>query len=272
MENGGYVITDANGENFIEYSMEKENFILDTDKKYYYNEPCSIYQKSDEDTMINIHNNEECQITDIDFEISDEIELSKRAAKESAKSIASSISNLRSVKIIEEKGLSNETRLYSYNPDGRCGAVAAAIVLTYYDCYKYNKYVSGNLTSFTGCSLINFLVKNYLGTETYYADLTSGLNRYLKDRGISTRFYKILGKKSTSVFNKVKSYIKKDCPLIIGLTGHPSYEEHWVVGTGYSIVYSNEFGYANVVIVNDGWGNKNVRINNCYVDGAVYIQ
>ena len=32
------IFTDANGENFIEYSMEKENFILDTDKKYYYNE------------------------------------------------------------------------------------------------------------------------------------------------------------------------------------------------------------------------------------------
>lgn len=79
------------------------------------------------------------------------------------------------------------------------------------------------------------------------------------------------GTNSIIVYGKIKSYIQKNRPLIVGLTNHPTYEEHWVVGTGYSIVRSSSLGYANIVIVNDGWGNRGIRVNNVYVDGCLYI-
>ena len=57
---------------------------------------------------------------------------------------------------------------------------------------------------------------------------------------------------------------------IVGLTEHPKYHEHWVVGYGYR--YMN-FASENdcYVTVNDGWGENNVEVNWSYVDHLVFF-
>ena len=60
---------------------------------------------------------------------------------------------------VSSDSISHSTARYSYNPDGRCGSVAGAIVLNYYDRYKSPSYVPNSLESSDECvALINALV------------------------------------------------------------------------------------------------------------------
>lgn len=268
LNNGGYVIVNSDGSDFIEYSLEPTNTQLDNQKKYYYSSPCSLYEKVDDSVIRNSASNDEVALDEVMFEIEPEDTYNKEAAK----ALSTTLVSTNSSTVTEENSISNTTKKYDYNPDGRCGSVAGAIVLRYYNDYVDTKYVASSYETSNGRKLINLLTNNYLGTGTNYTSLKKGLNEYLSDSGISSRFNSLTGINSNGVFSKIKTLIKSNMPLIVGLTQHPTYGEHWVVGTGYSIVDISYSGNQYVVIVNDGWGNTSVRINFSYVDGCLYIK
>lgn len=62
-------------------------------------------------------------------------------------------------------------------------------------------------------------------------------------------------------------------PIILGLTQHPIYREHWTVAYGtYQIMivgYSTEIYY--YYTVNDGWGRDGVQIAQSYTDWFIHL-
>lgn len=268
LNNGGYIIVNSDGSDFIEYSLEETNLELEKKEKYYYNSPCSIYEKIDNSTVENCATNEEIEIEDLDFKI----EQKGSSNQEAATVLATSVVSATATTTVEEKKLSHATKKYDYNYDKRCGSVAGAILLRYYNDYVNTKYVASSYETSDGKKLINLLTNKYLGHGTTYSTLRSGLNQYLSDRGITKKFQVIRGRNSIPVFNKIRSYIKNDRPVIVGLTGNTTYGEHWVVGTGYSLIYNAGIGYGYIVIFNDGLGETNVRLNLYYVDGCQFIE
>lgn len=164
---------------------------------------------------------------------------------------------------------------YSYNPDGRCGSTASAMLLMYYDKVYNDSYVPSYWESSDGVTLINNL-KEYIEPYTrgsVYSALIDGLDRYLNDRGFGKPVYR-------------QSYYSADKPAVVGLTGHRKYKEHWVVGYGkrtyYGVtpnsmpsdlsLFATSANNYSTVIVLDGWGSRGVFIDESYVDGAVYVR
>ncbi len=266
LNSGGYIIVNSNGSDFIEYSLEPSAKPLNTQEKYYYSAPCSIYKKINNDKIENYKSKENMTLDTVNFQI----EPKNICDEKKAAALATTLVSKKSYSVIEEKTLRYSTKKYRYNPDGRCGAVASAIFFRYYNDHVSTKYMADTYETSDGKKFINYLVKYFLGTNTSYSSLKRGLNVYLNSRNISSTVKTLEGKNSSIVFNKIKYIIKKNRPLIIGLTKHPTYDSHWVVGTGYSILHSS-LGYSNIIIANDGWGNTGVRINLYYVDGCLYI-
>lgn len=267
LSTGGYIIVNSDGSDFIEYSLEESEIDLIDNKYYYYNDVLSLHEKVDNQVAENCITGELTEIDDIDFNIKKSGSNNIKNATNLANNVISGLSE----GVFEEKKLKYNTYAYNYNPDGRCGAVAGAILLRYYNDYVSTKYVKSAYETDDGKALINLLTNNYLGTGTTYNGLKNGLNSYLTDANIPYRFRTVQGKNSTNVFNKIREYIKNNKPVIVGLTGSERYGEHWVVGTGYSILYNKTLGFINIVNVNDGWGNRDVNINMSYVDGCQYI-
>ncbi len=279
LQNGGYLITTADGSDFIEYCLYSNNINIDKNKKYYYSSPCSLYIEINNTTIQNCYTKEKHKKNDISFNIQAPRKQNKKAATSLANSFtylstdstSSLITTSSTYSTTDEKKLTNPTKKYKYNPDGRCGSVACAILLRYYNDYVNTNYLASKFETSDGKKLINYLTDNYIKKETTYYQLRTRLNNYLKGIGVSSRLKSIEATNSTTVYNKIKSYIKKNRPLIVGLNNHPKYGCHWVIGTGYSQVYNDVIGYGYSVIVNDGWGNTNVHVNLKYVSGCHYL-
>ena len=114
---------------------------------------------------------------------------------------------------VSSDSISHSTARYSYNPDGRCGSVAGAIVLNYYDRYKSPSYVPNSLESSDGVALINALVAR-MGTSTNYIELKRGLSLYIK------QYYKptTVTANTYSWGDRIRTIIGKNYPCILGLT------------------------------------------------------
>jgi hypothetical protein len=108
--------------------------------------------------------------------------------------------------------------------------------------------------------------------------MKSGMNSYLDSRSLpqNTTYVTKLNIFS-SVWDKMKGCINDNKPCIIGLASHSTYDDHWVVGTGYRI-YESTNNSSELMIdtfyyrINDGWRNTTVYVNSDYVDGVIYIE
>lgn len=253
----GYVIVNADNNEIIEYSENNNKYFLEKDAHYYYGGPL-MYYKTDMTrqfgSIIQLQSQREVSIEDI-------TPLMRGPEADSPGTL--NIDNfLVRTRAVGSDSISHATAKYEYNPDGRCGAVAGAIVLNYYDKYKSQSYVPSSLESSDGVSLINALVER-MGLGTNYAELKNGLSLFIK------QYYKPTTVTATTYSwgDRVKTIIGKDYPCILGLTSHPTYEEHWVVVTGYNFISNNTGTYT----VNDGWGDTGIKINSSYTDGCVDI-
>jgi len=157
--------------------------------------------------------------------------------------------------------LKHGTVKWKYNPDGRCGATAASILLKYYASYKDSRFISSIYVT-TERGFIDYMT-NWIPVAASYDVVTLGLQKYLMNNTTGRPVKSLSGINSTKVYNKVVSYINKDTPVIIGLLEHPGYGNHWAVGTGYD---------SNTVIINDGHGFTNININLKYIDGCIFIE
>lgn len=153
---------------------------------------------------------------------------------------------------------------YSYNPNGICGSTAAAMWLRYMDIYKSNNYVPSYLESSNGISLIKYLTPYIDGSVpgSTATDLLHGLQEYINQQGIN---------KQLSLYSwnasKFKQAISQNIPVLLDLDKEPTYNEHWVVASGYYVYQSPGISF---VIVNDGWGSTGVYINPSYIGRFIY--
>ncbi|WP_354087050.1 C39 family peptidase [Clostridium algidicarnis] len=148
---------------------------------------------------------------------------------------------------------------YSYNPNGICGSTAAAMFLRYWDTWHNGNYVPSNLQTSNGEALIKRLVQYIDGSSP--DELKDGIQSYLRSQGVNDYMYS-----ETYCNYRVQERIDNNKPFILGLTNHPTYNEHWVTAYGYFV----ELGRFKYIIVNNGWGGSGVYINSSYCDYIVY--
>lgn len=157
-------------------------------------------------------------------------------------------------------------RVYSYNPNGICTTTATTIFLMYYDDHINDSYIptayEPNVTEQTTAKYI-FLYINNGNYRSTYSQVINGINNYLKARGFSQSATKVA---KTSV----QSPIGNNRPVIVGLTDHPTYGEHWVVGNGYNR-YVEGASTIYMVVVSDGLGNTGKYVNRDCSDGGIKI-
>ncbi len=147
---------------------------------------------------------------------------------------------------------------YSYNPNGICGSVAAAMYLAYMDTKNDNYVATENETS-DGIKLIQHLVPFIDGSVpgSTSGELYGGMINYLDTRGINDNL--VLENSNDGVFPV--SAVVNDKPYVLGLID----PKHWVTGYGYAIQNGVYFA-----LVNDRHGNTREYINFIQTDFVVY--
>lgn len=267
----GYIIISKTNFDVIEYSTSSCSFNINNKNKYYYNGPLLYYIKSDNNYVTDIKSGEKIHKSDLKSSINNiSIKDSNLQSLIAEKNINSNQYSLSSTPSLYTKKLSGNTRVYSYNPDGRCGSVAASICFAYYYDFIDSRYVDSFLAyDSNGISLINY-VSTFICNSATRTDVVNGMNSYLKAMRLSQN-----AKYSSGMKDNLKTIIENGKPCIIGLTNHPTYKNHWVVATGYQWYPAQNQSYGRYivyVVINDGWGSNNININPLYIDNyAIYI-
>lgn len=270
-----YCITDNTGEEIIEYSTECNPYRINSKNDYYYAGPRSMFSKVDGNTLLSADTGEVLTENQVDFSIqavdrNDEALAESNSAEKNNEFVERAVSSAQKAKILESGKLKYATKKYDYNPDGRCGSVALAIIYRYYNDHVNEAYVAKKYETSDGVALIKLLTNKYLGKGTNYDELQNGGSKYLSARKTNTKLTKKTGLNSQTVYSTIKKKIQTNRPLVVGLLGHKKYGNHWVVGTGYKKTKKSD-KIRSYIVVNDGWGNTNVNINLKYVDGCVRV-
>ncbi len=263
----GYCIVDSFG-NIIECAFDKRKEI--TDEKIYYLSPTVLCSKEN-NNYINIENNNVEKVNE-KSNFGDTINEIAQKYKPTSKDATSNNVIKPILTNANYNKLEGTCRTYKYNPDGRCGSVASAILLMYYNDYIDDYMVLSSYETSDGVSLINLLVPHIEGNDPVNGSVTkevvSGLNWYLRWKGRSEKY---VAKSTTSISQSAyMSIINSGRPAIIDLNKAPTYGEHWVVGYGYDRYIRTDRTYF-YYIVNDGWGSNSVLILSDYVGDAVYL-
>lgn len=262
----GYIIINRYDFSIPEYSLRNSNVFLNSKKKIYYDGPLNYLELSGEE-LIDAKSGMVLSTID-EFKIKSRLEMNdKLSINEKLKKI-DTLMEYKEIYRTETEPivLSHKLETYDYNPDGRCGSVATAILLQYYDNNINESYVPDRYDYENG--LINHLVPYIEGTSmgSTPEELKNGLNDYLDDQNIinPANLY------SYSI-SRIKSKIDSDRPIIVDLNNHSTYNEHWVVAHGYNIVDKIILPDIVTVIVNDGWGNNDINIDPANIGKLVYL-
>ena len=256
---GGYLIYDSQ-ENFVtEFSESEENEIAFDGADYIYAGPRSLY-KIIEGGLFNIQTKEFVNAQE-EFmhgikELENDISV---AVRENEAKIGIEMLSTNATSTI-----SGPLPNYHHNPDGRCGATAAAMLLRWYDIYRNGKYVPSNLESSSGVALIDHLwskMKSSTHSGAYTGVVYVEMMNYINTQGIS-HAGGIDVYSNEYVIGRVDSY---GTPFLLNVLNHPKYENHFVTGYGY---YSDSTGF--YPIVNDGWGNRNIKIHSNYAHQIIW--
>ncbi len=261
----GYFITDSTKQVVVEYS-EELTINIDSSAELFYGGPLRYYFKEN-DLYYEYHTK---QVVSADI-LAKEVNCFKATTATAITDFSynNAMDTLGQARSIYANRINRSFKTFSINDDGRCGSVAAAILLCYYNDYGYSGLVPSiyynNEIYFT-----NYLFPHIEGTTwgSDTPDLVSGLNWYLGTWGYSS----VLTATSISngSFTIYENKINSNIPVILDLDAEPTYGEHWVVGYGYSYEYTNYM--SNIfAVVDDGWGNLGVYINWQYVDDFVFL-
>lgn len=259
----GYVVEDAEHEIIVEFSFSN-SVDFSANSKLYYGGPTVFYQNVS-DKFYNLKSG---------AILSDDEANSISATFVETTNLLSNTANLNSTARANKPPYSideDEFQLYDYNPDGRCGSVAAAILLAYYNDNGYTDLVADshyeNDVAFT-----NYLYSHIEGLDnisgSYPADVASGLNWYLEKKDFDSD---LAAYYMSEDFPTYISKIDSGDPVCLLMNDEPNYNNHWVVGYGYDydqiIIRYNRFA-----IVNDGWGDVDININWDYIVSLVYLK
>ncbi|MDE6254477.1 MAG: C39 family peptidase [Lachnospiraceae bacterium] len=302
----GYMILDSEC-NVVEFSYQNSiDDFEDSDTDCYYGGPGNYYveDECDSDMLINISSDEKLEKDEIeDFEICEEIDIKENTGivnrgSASAKGSATitlpdgirysdgrttytdKIYNTLTLK--SKASLPYHTRYFSYNTEGTCGSTAAAIFTYYYYDHVAKSYIKSNKYKKSQEEFVEAykeLLKDE-GKGTKYRDVKNGINKYLKSIGKKQNCtYITKWNLLSTIISKIKNRINHKRPCIVGLTGEPRFNEHWVVGIGYASYYGingRSRGYVNFIKVNSGNGysfsGSVVYVNYKYVDCAIYLE
>lgn len=266
----GYVI--FSDSEVIECSHTTE-YPINNEKNYYFG-PLQIFKKTDSSHYLNLISSE--TLSDDNVRIIDNEFKSKKDEQVSEKSkLNSALSRTITPYALSEHNLPYAPRTYNYNPDGRCGSLALAITLMYYDDHIDSNVVPSWISGAdSNGKYFSDLIKPHLenidgqpGSSTT-AELQSGANWYFSYRGISSQYSAM--RVDNAAFSTYRARINANRPVIVDLNSHPTYKEHWVVGYGY---YYQSTGTSErcLIIANDGWGNNGREISYSYVGNLVYF-
>ncbi len=264
----GYI---AYNENDIFEMSTEASYPIDLNNDIYYFGPLQVYQKKN-NSYVNLLSNESYisnELVSVNETFSETISNTTVAC--SAIEASESITPYAVV----EGGLPYDTRVYTYNPDYRCGSLALAITLMYYDdhvdSYMVPNWIANADT--TGEYFVNLLCPHIEELNTSYqgsksGDVASGCNWYFRYRGVSDQYSAAITYGTT--YSEYRSLIDADKPVMVLLNNNPTYNNHWVVGTGY---YNQHTGNTSrqLIVVNDGWGAVGREINFSYVVNTVHI-
>lgn len=250
--NGGYIIINLDDYRITEFSPKNFNkFIVDRNKKYFYNGPLAYFEESNSDII-------DCKTKEKVGTINDLKNITYPV--KSSKNIFENLSvNLSSNDEIYT--LKNKLPNYDYNADNRCTVTATTMLLAYYSQYwtNCNDYVSPyNLKheeDFSNELLYCITGKNQVENGGISLSLVpDGINKYLTNYQHAANIMKfsyINYFDINNYRNLVKNIIQEDKPIILSLVGEKPYGNHTVTAWGYCNISNNEF-----FMINDGWGRN----------------
>ena len=261
----GYVVIESKNDLIVEYSFSTSYPYIENEINYY-NGPLQYYIL-DNGGYKHTHTG---QIIDEQHYRASRIRFERIAKQSSSSFFDQSLLHNRSP---YSYSLSTALRTFDYNNDGRCGSVAVAILLAYYDdVYDPSMVSSYLLSDSTGQIFTDYLkphiedLDNIPGSST--ADVAAGLHWYFSVNNLYSTYSAITGLAGYISFTTYKNCINIGRPVILDLDDHPTYGEHWVVGHGYdTFTNSNQ----NFAIVNNGWGNNGMYINWSYIGDIIYL-
>ena len=253
---GGYIIVNLNDLSIPEWSPSKENPFLNCSYPIY-NGPLNYYYKQS-GTVLTLYDNEVLDLSKLTYIYSVEKSIDLNQQLTSLERI-NYTDQVRAP--VVEKYITGDLQTWSVDW-AYCGTIASAICMRYFYDYVSTNYVSSN--SISQNSLIT-LMQNYVGDGYYYSTIVNGLNSYFRNKNVTNTAVET----SSLNFTTVKQSIIRNRPIIIGVTGHPTYEEHWIIAHGY--FESTVDG--KYLIVNDGWGNNDVWLypSAQYYDGSIHF-
>lgn len=243
------------------------------DGQNYYFGPLQIFSKTDASHYLNLISLEsvsDCDVEIIDYTFKDKKAEQIRNKAELNLASGGSITPFA----VNEHNLPYTPRTYSYNNDGRCGSIALAITLMYYDDHIDSNVVPSWIAGAdSNGKYFSDLLKPHLedidgqyGSTT--AEMQSGANWYFAYRGISSQYNAT--RVTNATFTTYKARISANRPVMVDLNAHPMYNKHWVVGYGY-YYQSSGTSERRLIIANDGWGSNGREINYSYVGDLVYF-
>lgn len=269
IEDGGYIIINVKNYKVPEFSPENDNKFIDSEIEKYYYGGVLTYLKASEDELIDTATNQPMG-TLSQLKAQKKLPFDTTIPDETPQIQAMSGNT-------EEFFLNGTLETYSHNPNGICGSVASAIYLRYFDEHHNSNYVPAELDSSTEVELIRALIPYIDGRQALDEKqrggsspekLRSGLQRFLRDHGVSDSIYC----SNSNRLNRVKERISNNKPFIVDLDRHPTYKEHWVIAHGYvtDSVIGSSVRKLTYIIVNDGWGSNNIYVDMDYVNYLVW--
>lgn len=279
-ESCGYLIYDTNSV-VIEFSETASSPYYDCDQICYYAGPLSYYVKANNGKYEDINSNE--LLFDYEFENMSECYEEKIGTIDNEYETYSLYSdNSSNHQMFTVGELPHSTRLLDYNNSGACGSLAATIMMCYYHDYINSNYLYSKYSD-NDYNLYQFLI-DYI--ETSYSEgggETTGSNIYSLAYGLQAAMPKISSRSNVNVTYQKDAYdniwsrvtaqiVAKKTPSCLSIHSHPIYGNHWVVAIGSTQLIVNGSVSHKYFVVNDGWGNNNIKIISSFSNGVVYIQ
>jgi hypothetical protein len=276
-KDSGYIVVDLKDFSIPEFSPKTNNtYITNTNKKYIYNGPLSYFEE-DNNKVVDVKTKKSVgTFTDLK---------GKQKVKNTETSELYNVTNSAdkmavtnaSATTYENHFIQGTLPSYAYNPNGICGSTAAAMFAGYYDNNSINiNYIPTNLESSDGVEIIKTLVPfiegiasldpEYPSPGSTTEQLRIGFQNYLRTQDVDDYMYS----QATTNYARVSERTGVNRPLMVDLDNHPTYGEHWVVTHGYQTEESIFISKLTYLIVNDGWGNKDIYIDVSYCDDLVW--
>lgn len=263
----GYIVIEPNECEVIEFSLANAYPYVENEINYY-NGPLQYYVKTGE----LFQHSRSGSVIDVE-----EYREIRSGYESGTKSTEANSPYSMLASIPSSNKLGTKLRTFSYNPDGRCGSVAAAILFAYYHDAIDSSMVPSYLLSDSNGKIFTDYLKPHLEdidgmSGSHTEEVVSGMRWYIATRGLYDKYsvYSVYNPDYITLVNCINIGRPSIVRLISDEEDDLPYKNHWVVGYGY-----RNLNFANkddcFVILNDGWGKNEVEVKWSYVTRLVFL-